>query len=433
MPTPITANAQGVVTGKFHIPKNIKAGTKQVRFIGDQKGHAETTFTGQGTVVTNTQRVVHNIQQSYYDPLAQTFMLTSPRQLSGVDVWLATKGTTPLIVQLRETSVGFPSRTIIAEGRVDQGSLTTGTWVRVDFDTPFYASANIEYAVVVLANDAVTEIGISELGKPDLAQGGYVTQQPYQVGVLLSSANASTWTAHQDKDLTFRLIARKYDASKPKSLILGTITLDTDTTDLLVSALTSTPTTGADADLVLYEMSTEPGKENDLTEKKSERTVSDGQIVKFNIAQGGRYTVVANLRCTDYASATIAPGSQIIQGIKAGKGTYVCRNIPVADSKSANGWKLTVTLEQLGGGSVDVAWGWVPTQGAVTDAVFNANKMTGVTGTADANSGRTENIYTATIPSAGKTGNIKLRVTLTGQNAADRPQVFNLRASMVEA
>ena len=430
MPTPIEADAQGVVKGRFKIPKNIKAGTKQVKFIGDHKGHAETTFTGQGTVVTNTMRQVKNIQQSYYDPLAQTFMLTQPRQLSGVNIWLVTKGTTPLIVQLRETSVGFPSRTIIAEGRVEQNSsLTDGSWVKVSFDTPFYASANIEYAVVVLANDAQTEVGISELGKPDLGPGGgYVTQQPYQVGVLLSSANASTWTAHQDKDLTFQLLARKYDASKPKSIILGQITLAADTTDLLISALTSTPATGADADLWLLEM--DPANKTDISKAKSKRMVSDGQIVKFNQPTSGLYTVVANLRCTDYASATIDPGTQIIQGVMSDKGTYITRNFR-GDKNAAVA--LTVTIENIGGGTITVDYANAKTDGkpyAPADWV-SVPQVPQAPGTSAQNAaGRDELMFKTTIAQGKGSDDMKLRLTISG-TADHRPQFFNLRVSVV--
>lgn len=57
--------------------------------------------------------------------------------------------------------------------------------------------AKREYAVVVLCDDATTALYVAELGKQDPTRG-YVTSQPYQVGVLLSSSNASTWTAHQD-------------------------------------------------------------------------------------------------------------------------------------------------------------------------------------------------------------------------------------------
>ncbi|EGD6457222.1 hypothetical protein IAJ44_004283 [Salmonella enterica] len=368
-------------------------------------------------------RQVKNVQQSYYDPLAQTFMLTEARQLHAVDVFVTTPGTTPLIVQLRETSTGFPTRDIMAEGRVDQSTIAAGTWVTILFDVPFYASANIEYAVVVMANDPTTEVGISELGKVDLGgKGGYVTSQPYQVGVLLSSANASTWTAHQDRDLTFRLRARKYDHTKIKDVPLGTITLPPGTTDLLISAMTNTPATGADAELQL--ITTDP---NNPTQKVT-RTVSDGQVIKYNSAISGPMEVRAVLRCTDTASATISPGSQIIAGALQNTGTYVTSDIPIATGAKA----MVVTLEYLNVSSIKVEYAEIPVQSSPSSwtwkplkTVTTAPNQNALTAT-----GHNEMSF-AELALAVTQANIKLRITLDGTPAM-RPEVFNLRASITE-
>lgn len=417
----LTADAQGVVTGKFRIPKGIKAGTKPVTFTGNQQSHGESTFTGQGTVVTNTMRKVNNIQRSYYDPLAQTFIMPAARQLSAVNIWVTKVGTTDLIVQLRETSVGFPTREIVAEGRVSPANITPNTWTKVTFDTPFYASANIEYAVVVMANDEVMSVGISELGKIDATTKSYVTTQPYQVGVLLSSANASTWTAHQDKDLTFQLFSRRYNPQNPKTVILGNITVPAGTTDFLVSALTSTPATGADADLELIQYDyTNPSAPTIL----SKRTVSDGQIVKLTAETSGEYEVRANLRCTDFASATIEPGSQIIAGALGGTGVYVSRAFPAPKGKA---FKLTVTLEAINPGALEVEYGLPGTGVSASFVKLTHDAKTDV----NLDNGHIEQTWTASVTAAqATTENIQLRLTLKGQ-ASSRPQIFNLRASVV--
>ena len=415
----LTANAQGTITGKFRIPKGIKAGTKRVIFkgAGNSKSNAETTFTGQGTIVTNTMRKVNNIQQSYYDPLAQTFIMTTSRHLHAVDIWVVKKGTTPLIVQLRETTVGFPSREIVATGTLDVDSITENDWNKVYFDEPFYTVPNIEYALVVLANDAQTAVGISELGKPDLVSKTYVTQQPYQIGVLLSSSNASTWTTHQDKDLTFRLYARRYQANK--TFQLGTMTL-AKTTDMLVSALTTTPATAADADLELrFPNPNDPSK-------MIIRTVSDGQIVKFDQEMNGNMEVWVNLRQTGTASATIAPGTQIILGTIDNSGDYITRDIPIDSNISTT---MTVTLEAIPDSKVTISYAqndrkgtpfvWTPLQ------VVNVGNQPGV----QLENGRMEMRFTsAKIPPMNF---IKLKISLTG-DAKSRPQVFNLRCSLIQ-
>ncbi|EAO1133529.1 hypothetical protein EX011_21430 [Salmonella enterica] len=444
----LVADNQGRISGTIPIPANTyKAGTKAIEFKGDpnkpnpsQQSHAEGTFTGQGTVVTNTMRQVQNIMQSYYDPLAQTFMLNEARQLSGINIWVVTKGTTPLIVQLRETSVGFPTRVIIAEGRLDptDAGYVAGQFCQVKFDVPFYASANVEYAVVVLANDSATEVGISELGKLDTTTNSYVTSQPYQIGVLLSSANASTWTAHQDKDLTFQLLARRY-TGQPKQIGLGEMTIKQGTTDLLISALTSTPATFADADLLLrfYDPVT--------NQVASERNVSDGQVVKLSTALGAdtRVEVLANLRCTQYASATIEPGTQIIAGTMETTGDYITRDIP-ADAHAET--DLTVTLEASANTSnISVWYAEAKPNTAIQpgdwkklyqDANENIQLDTGRLEmqfrnprAADANSDPNKGpIVVAS--KIGMMANLKLKVSLGG-TADQRPQVFNLRASIV--
>ncbi|ELK5289405.1 hypothetical protein Q6670_004073 [Salmonella enterica] len=434
---PINANAQGVVQGSFTIPKGIKAGTKQVQFFGDpsnakQQSNAETTFTGQGTVVTNTMRKVNNVMSNYYDPLAQTFMLNEPRQLSGVRVWVETKGTTPLIVQLRETTVGFPTRTIVAEGQLEvtDASYIQGGWVTVHFDVPFYASKDIEYAVVVLANDADTAVGISELGKLDPATNTYVTSQPYQVGVLLSSANATTWTAHQDKDLTFELLARRYTGTT-KTKVLGVVQLPANTSDILVSALTTTPATGADADLKLEIF--DGNNKSFLT-----RMVSDGQVVKLDTALPTQMEMVvtANLRCTPTASATISPGTQIIAGVLSGGGDYITRGIQVGKRLQGAKQNLTVTLETNGGGSVKVFYGDddsantgkpVQTWHDMSNVPSTQPQQPVITALSNGNS---EYVWTAL--DIAQMDVMKLKITLGG-SPAERKQVFNLRASISAA
>ncbi|EAB4417283.1 hypothetical protein D7B12_17790 [Salmonella enterica] len=415
----VNADASGIVRGKFTIPQKIKAGTKAVTFKGNKGSHGESTFTGQGTVVVNTMRKVNNIQQSYYDPLAQTFIMPETRQISGVNIWVTTVGTTDLIVQLRETTVGFPSREIVAEGRVSPANIVRDGWTKVNFDVPFYAAANIEYAVVILANDATMAVAISELGKVDITSKSYVTQQPYQVGVLLSSANASTWTAHQDKDLTFQLLVRRYDPNKPKSVILGNITVPPGTTDFLVSALTNTPATGADAELELIALNSSGVKDVN----KTSLTVSDGQVVKLAQETSGNFEVRANLRCTETASATIDPGSQIIAGALGKEGVYVTRSFPAPQNAP---YKINVTLE------CSIQTGFtleytIPQTGK--PFTWTAIAMTGAK--EPLSNGHFEFTGTANVAQAAALSDlVKLRITLKGQ-ANSRPQIFNLRASVV--
>lgn len=399
----LIANQSGVVTGKFTIPAKVKAGTKLVQFKGALGGNGEATFTGQGTVVTNTQRRVTNVTSAYYDPLAQTFMLNSSRQISGIELFMMAVGDTPVIVQLREVSVGFPTNIILAEGRLLPSQITPNTWTRFLFDTPFYSQPNIEYAVVVLCNDATAACAISELGKFDVANNAWVTSQPYQVGVLLSSANASTWTAHQDKDLTFRLLARKYTEAV-RTIELGSVNV-TNCTDLLVSALTDNPATGADSSIAL------------TLPDGTVLNTSDGQIVQLGNTITGNIAVKATLRATGTASATLSPGTQIISGSLSASGEYVSRAVDA----DAAGSKIRVIYDgkiPSGAGvrayvcGVDAGDAWVEIP------VDGAPKPQG--------SGIYEYQHFITNVLEAK---IRVKLVITGSPAA-RPYLFNLRVAI---
>lgn len=399
----LIADANGVVTGKFTIPAGVKAGTKNVEFKGSGGSFGDATFTGQGSLSVTTARQVTTISKSLYDPLAQTFTLTKARQLSGVDLFFTALGTTPIIVQIRATSVGFPTQEILAEGRLNPASVTPNTWTRFIFDNAFYAQPNVEYAIVALCNDSVTQCAIAELGKWDQTNGRWVTSQSYQVGVLLSSSNASSWTAHQDRDLTFRLLARKYTAGT-RTIELGKVSVN-GATDLLVSAMTDNPVTGADSSIQL----TFPDG--------SYLDTSDGQIIQLANPVTGDISVRANLRATEAASATLGAGSQIIVGKIQNTAEYITRAIDA----DAAGCKVRVMYDGLipSGAGVTVyvsgvdagdSWVQVPSEGSAIplgDGVYAYS------------------CYKTGILEA----KIRVKLVLTGTPAA-RPYVFNLRVSV---
>jgi len=308
---PLYADANGVVTGKFTIPANVPAGLKEAVFNGSGGSFGTATFLGQGTWVENVMQEVTNVTRHYYDPLAQTFILDQPRQIGGVDLFVTAMGPSDLIVQIRETIAGVPSQKIVGETRLKTAQVTVNDWNRFAFESPITIPQNVEHAIVILSNDAVTEVGISELGKWDLVAGRWVTSQPYNVGVLLSSANASTWTAHQDRKLTFRLLAARYTQTS-RTINLGTITAN-NTTDMIVSALTDSPSTGADANIAI-----------DLGNGNVRRT-GDRQVLQLTGPISGPVPVSVELRATPTMSASISPGSQIISGALGSTGVYVSR------------------------------------------------------------------------------------------------------------
>lgn len=401
----INANAAGVVKGKFTIPADVLAGSKSVQISGAGGSMGEAIFVGEGTLVTNILQSQTRVTQTFYDPLAQTFALTEENQVGGVELFVTAKGDTPVTVQIRETQTGFPNQTILGAAELKPTQLTVGQWNRWEFEQPIRVLPNVEYAIVALCNDAEAAIAIAELGKWDPVSGRWVTTQPYQVGTLLSSSNASTWTAHQDKDMAFRLLARKYTESA-KTVDLGTVAV-TGATDLLIMSMADNPATGAVSDLQL----TMP----DETVISS----SDGQLVQFSSPVTGNVGVKARLRATNKASAVLHPGSQLIVGNVSQTAEYITRAI---DGDAAGcAVRIVFNANLPSGSSVkpfikgvdleDVTWQEVTQVGSAKplgDGVYEYQYLI-------------ESVMEAAV---------QVKLELTGTVAA-RPFVYDLRVSVV--
>lgn len=310
----LQANSNGVVTGKFMIPANVPAGAKRVVFEGSGGSAGEANFIGQGMTVIENRQVVTTVNLVKYDPLAETFTLDNAQQISGVDLWFTARGTSPVEVQLRETSVGFPTQVILASSRKAPAQVNiNGNATRFNFRSPVALQASAEYALTILCDDGTTEVAIAELGKWDTTLQRWVTAQPYQVGVLLSSSNASTWTAHQDKDLTFQLIRANFSATS-KEIPLGSIQA-TNATDLMVRANVETPSsqTGCEFKITLPDGTI--------------KLVASDQPVQLSEAITGTVSIAAILRGTTTESPVLHRNVQVLCGTQGDTGDYYSRAI----------------------------------------------------------------------------------------------------------
>lgn len=398
----VSANSSGVVTGKFTIPGSIPAGSKRVSFTGAGGSRGDAVFVGAGTITDETRRQLTTQTTRLWwvnvDPLAQTFSVPDTCQIGAVDLWFSAVGTSPVVVQLCETSLGLPTRSVVGEARLTPGAINTSTHTRVTFPAPVHLLANTEYALVVMCDDAVTELRMAELGKWDATNNRWVTAQPYQVGVLLSSSNASTWTPHQDRDLAFR-IHRAVFTETNKSVVLGTVAV-TAATDLMLLGLTEAPSSQA---IISYDLALPGG---------AVVNVSSGQPVRLAAAVTGNITVTAKLLGSASASPVLLPGTQLVVGKVSTSAIYVSRAIPggsgvrvkaVFDAVIPGGAGVAVHYK---GGDVGDTWVSVPYVSStnVDDGFMEMiHEVTGVT----------ENF-------------IQIRLTLTGTTAA-RPRVKNLR------
>ncbi len=185
----------------------------------------------------------------YYDPLAQSFSVglfgidDSPQLPESVDnvfiksIDLYFKGkhsTLPVIVQIVETINGYPySAKIVKNGAAmlepasvnisdDASSATTFT-----FPGAVMLESNKEYAFIVRSTSSDYRVWMSELGGEDVGSGERIDKDPY-LGVAFRSANASTWTPVQTRDIKFTLNAHKFlaagETTRTKTVGAATLT-----------------------------------------------------------------------------------------------------------------------------------------------------------------------------------------------------------------
>ncbi len=389
----LQADANGQIKGRFIIPSNIPSGTKSVNFNGSGGSSGQALYTGSGTVISRNLRRVITIMRGT-DPLAQTFSLDSARQIAAVEVYFTVLGSKSVTLQIRQTQTGMPSQQVLAEATLSASQLSTTAATRFEF-APLHLEAATEYAIVILTDDAEHQLAVAELGQFDQQQG-WVTAQPYQVGVLLSSSNAQTWTAHQNIDLTFNLLAAKY-TSNSHQLALGQIDAS-NMTDLLM--LAGVERHVADSD-VQFCATTADGQQYQLQED-----------IPLNLATAltGPLNVSAELTGNEQFSPLLYPGIQLAKGQLNQTADYVTRAFNAgADST------LKVTFEAIVPGSaaisvlaeIDGVWQPLELQSATT-----------VQSPWQELSYRLDNIQSASL---------RVKLILSG-NAQNRPKVRQLRA-----
>lgn len=338
---PLTANSSGQLSGSFAIPANVPAGTQKFEITGSSGSKGEALFTGGGIIKNQTLQLVTSIVNRY-DPLAQTFTLTEARILTGIQLKFCAKGSKVVTIQLRECLVGIPNDVVLAEGRIEPAAITLNAWAQILFDMPTPAQAGREYAIVVMSDEATPSVAIAELGKivqpGDGPNPGYITSQPIVNGVLLSSSNASTWTPHQNMDLTFKLLAAKF-APTTRTVDFGDIPV-TNLTDMILKANVMRPSSSCDVRFEITVQSTgvvyRVGENEALA--LSAKIISDTVNVKA--------ILTGDVNMSPY----LYPGSLLVKGELAGIGNY--HSVAITAAASFN---IVVTLDVFNPGSSTIA------------------------------------------------------------------------------
>jgi hypothetical protein len=158
------------------------------------------------------------------DPMAQTFTvdnISGGMYVSSVDLFFKSVSregdNNGITLELREVINGYPGPTVIPGGSVHKrrsdcsvstgsGSSTVFNGTKFQFPIPVYLEAGKEYCIVPIpdADDPNYEVWIAELGASQFGTSKTISKQAH-TGILFTSANNRTWTAHQSEDMMFRI------------------------------------------------------------------------------------------------------------------------------------------------------------------------------------------------------------------------------------
>ncbi|MNW28266.1 hypothetical protein D3C74_50880 [compost metagenome] len=211
----VRANPTGVVKFTFAIPTGVRCGTREF-VLKNSQNTAAAAYTANGRKRTVEQTVLTTrVTAIAFDPLAQSFQFDSDRIISSVGLYFAVKDPTlNVTIQIRDMVNGYPGQTIYGETVLTPSQVNVSAngaaETKVSFNDPILCKAGTQYCAVVLTDSDKYQLFVAELGAKDLPSGAIVTSQPYLSGTLFSSANAITWTAHQTKDMKFKIYAASF-------------------------------------------------------------------------------------------------------------------------------------------------------------------------------------------------------------------------------
>lgn len=393
----LVANAAGVVEHSFVIPAGIPAGNKRIEVNAAAAGIGVATFVGEGQVTTEVRRRVATIAEFHVDPVAQSVTLRDGRHIGGVELLFRARGSSPVVVQLRDMTNGTPGRNILAEARLKPASIRIdGQPTRFAWD-PVWMGPDVEFCVVALCDDADAEVAIATLGQFDAARQRWVTEQPYQVGVMFSSSNGTSWTVHQASDLWFRLLGCRFTA-QTRTVPLGSLSA-AQVSDLV--GLFSGERPDASTRITLRLVAAD-GRVFSLT---------DGQPLNLTDRLTGTVSVQLLLEGTDTRTPVVYPGVQAIFGVLSDSAVYVSRQFA-----TTAGTKMRVILDAITPGSATVTVEVQATNGTWVTVPLSSGSPIG--------DGWEERVHVLPAFAAAQT---RLRITLTG-SALNRPRVRRLRA-----
>ncbi|RWC91647.1 MAG: DUF4815 domain-containing protein [Mesorhizobium sp.] len=328
---PLIGDANGRIAGTFAIPPNVASGNKHVAATGGGGSLANSEFSGQGLVEIRTSQQVTTVQRfqetpprvvnpgnggggnggSRTDPVAQSFQFTEGRHIASIEVKFCAIGdrAQPVLCEIVSMDNGFPTTDVIAQTETDMHSAIIGAWHKFTFDPPVFVPVSQETAFVLKTNDPNHSVSLAARGGFDAARQEFIGAQPYTVGVRFSSSNASTWTAHQDEDLTFRINAARFSPAT-KTIPIGTVTANS-LSDFIAQAQVFLPTGET-----RLQFEIEPAGETAVR-------VEPGQVWERQSFFTGNAALRAILTGTDKVSPIMGRDILAIKGTMQANGVYI--------------------------------------------------------------------------------------------------------------
>ena len=178
------------------------------------------------------------------DPLAQSFFVEGMEGgmfITSADIFFRNKSSEEnnngITLQIREMINGVPGPYIIAESHKtrseclvtteDSSGNVTFNSTNFKFSGPVHLQNNTEYCMVLKpdGNDRGYEVWLGKLGETRKGSTEVITEQTHS-GVLFTSANNRTWSAHQDEDLMFVIRRAKFEVNQ--DYIINTVNKNID-------------------------------------------------------------------------------------------------------------------------------------------------------------------------------------------------------------
>ena len=456
----IKADNMGNAAGSFVIPAGQQGNQTVDVFLKNDAGDgssANTTFTSAGSTKTVEQIINTTFYQvQMVDPLAESFQFDGDRMVAGVNLYFSAKDTSAtapsVTVQIRSMSEGgLPTQEVLGQSiltsdRINvsaNGSAPTSFY----FDNPVQLNSGKSYAFVVTSNSPAYRVFFAQMGSPRLDNNQTLVTNPYE-GVMFSSANAQSWTVHQDADLKFDIMTATFIDGSQSTVLFDSVDLtrpDGSLPDVTVSTLLSAlaPTNT----VVKWEYRVI------LASDSVSSNITDGTHPWYVVGQTGEYDPsglikVIQLRATLQASKYLSPRLStdvlnINSLITGTAGTYVTKNVTMGDTVGYN--NITVSYKQYAPAGTTVTpkfllWHSneaVPSSWETLDSLKNNHSATVTTTVSGPNVAGYQTVTSVISLPATYTGavgfnNLKGRIDLQSTTQFVRPNVKELKIVMTD-